>query len=258
MTATFVEPMSAIVLEPVDRVPATETLVMPEGDASAQRLVEEILKRPAVVDARLRDPRQAGILVPRLIAISLVGFTMFCLAASVILSLSPELPAGIPASGSTLGDWLSLFAAYDVGLLLAIGICLPSFYFYTLLAGVRITMLETVAHALKGHAVAAIVLVGMLPVYVAITLGLTIFGAPDAWTHAFDYLLLTLPFQAGIAGAISLYRGFTQLCDTMPEHFARRRHCFLRRLLISWCGCMTVITPLVIYTIWVSLAQTLS
>jgi hypothetical protein len=155
------------------------------------------------------------------------------------------------------GNWFALFVAYDVGILAAIGVCLPSFYFYTLLAGVRITMLETVAHAVKGHAVAAVVLVGMLPIYVAVTLGLMVFQAPNVWVHAFDYLLLALPFQAGIAGAVSLYRGFALRCDTMPAHFAERRHCFLRRLLISWCGCSTVITPLVIYTIWVSLAESL-
>lgn len=248
----------ALFTEPLDspwRPEPCGPIAPPAAVATPLELIEEMLKRPAIVDARMRDVPRLGKLVPRMVLISMAGYTAFCLAAAMTLSLSPSWPAGVPRSESALRTWLALFAAYDIGILLAIGICLPSFYFYTLLAGVRITMLETVAHALKGHAVAAVVLIGMLPFYVAITLGLQVFDAPETWRVTFDYLLLTLPFQAGVFGAASLYRGFTQLCDTMPARFARRRDCFLRRLLLSWTICSTVITPLAIYTIWASLAR---
>lgn len=258
MSATLIESNAVgVVFEPLEVVTAelaAAPVVAPTKPAAALELVEEMLKRPAVVDARLRQQAQLPRLVPQMLAIALAGYTVFCLAAALTLTLAPVWPPGVPRGDSLLRTWLALLAAYDIGILAAIGICLPSFYFYALLAGVRITMLETVAHALKGHAVAAVVLVGLVPVYLAITLGLQVFHAPEMWFQAFDYLLLTLPFQTGVAGAWSLYRGFIPLCDTMAEHFAQRRHCFLRRLLLSWTACSTVITPLVIYTIWLALA----
>ena len=38
------------------------------------------------------------------------------------------------------------------GFVLATGVCLPSFYFYALLAGVRMTMLQVTAHIMRGMA----------------------------------------------------------------------------------------------------------
>ena len=59
----------------------------------------------------------------------------------------------------------------------ATGVCLPSFYFYGLLAGVKLSMLQATAHAVKCLAVTAVVLVGALPIYVAVMrLGMIVFA----------------------------------------------------------------------------------
>ena len=68
------------------------------------------------------------------------------------------------ADGSALG----LVAGYNLGLVAATCICLPSFYFFALLAGVRMTMLQVVGQVLRCKASSAIVLVGVLPVRSAV------------------------------------------------------------------------------------------
>ena len=72
----------------------------------------------------------------------------------------------------------NLVLAYDLGLIAATGICLPSFYFYGLLAGLRISMLQVSTHATKCLATTAVVLVGILPFVRRAALGMIVFGDP--------------------------------------------------------------------------------
>jgi hypothetical protein len=145
---------------------------------------------------------------------------------------------------------LCLWAAYTLGLVAATGICLPSFYFYGLLAGVKITMVQVTTHVLKGKATTAIMLLGLLPIYLAVVLGLIIFRAtPDALQVALG-VGLVLPFLAGLWGVRSIYTGFMRLADTLPVKCRDRRACFLRRLTLAWAACYTVVSPVMIWTLW--------
>ena len=133
---------------------ATDTTPLNLG---ALGLVEMILKRPALLDRLIRDPQLQPILLPQLLAISLIGFVFFGVAMSLVLTCShawPELTAISDrlrnqavqlVSFKTTTDigthWLNgaalkLTAAYAFGLIAATGVCLPSLYFYGLLAGV--------------------------------------------------------------------------------------------------------------------------
>ena len=236
-------------------------------------LVELILKDPARLDRLIREPARQVELLPRFLAISLIGFTFFGLAMALVLSTSTVWPklfamdavlAGreaVPlrfestAQASLLTHWLDgdalrLIVAYAVGLIAATGICLPSLYFYGLLAGLRMTMLDVVLHALKSKAVAAVTLVGVLPIYAAIGLAIAIFPLPASLRDAMLMLGLILPFLAGTAGTYSLYRGLSGLADTMPAACRGDRACFLRRLVLSWAACYTAVTPVLIFTLW--------
>jgi len=123
----------------------------------------------------------------------------------------PYLPAAyvddLTAANLSLG--------YTLGLIAANGICLPSFYFYNLLAGVKITMLGVTSHAVKGMAAGAVALIGLLPIYVAIALTSIVFPLGSEWNAQCALLGLVLPFLAGISGAVNLYEGFVGLADTM-------------------------------------------
>jgi hypothetical protein len=217
-------------------------------------VIEMLLKDREGLDRLLRDADRQRELIPRLLAVSLIGFTIYGVIATALLNAFqaqsgmwlPYVPA------ATWNSWsaANLTLSFTLGLIAANGICLPSFYFYGLLAGIQTTMLGVTAHALKGMAAGAVALVGLLPVYVAAALTALVFpgflGGAMFWS-AFG---LMLPFVAGLWGAFSLYQGFVGLADTICQSRRGRRECFLRRLIFAWCGCFTFVTPVVIYSLW--------
>jgi len=152
---------------------------------------------------------------------------------------------------------LRLIAAYDLGLIAAAGVCLPSLYFYGLLAGVPMSMPRVTVHTAKAMATTAVALVGILPIYMAFSLGAAIFHAPRVVSESVLWLGLMLPFAAGLFGASSLYNGFTGLADVLPAERRCRRACFLRRLVVSWSFCYTAVTPVMIYTLWEYFSRTI-
>ena len=111
-------------------------------------------------------------------------------------------------------------------------------------------MLQVVTLALKGLASGAVALMGALPIYFAIVLGLVVFDAPQALVSGVCFVGLALPFITGLWGTRSLFLGFVSLADTMKPEQRCRRECFLRRLLFSWSACFTIVTPVLIFTLW--------
>jgi hypothetical protein len=244
------------------------------GSLSIPALVELLLKDRRRLYRILRSEAAPAILLPRLLAIALAGFVLFGVAMSLVLTVADRWPSlsslttwvdaplsmplefkAIESSQGKLAPWLSgeamvLAGAYAFGLVAASGVCLPSLYFYCLLAGVKMSMVEVVVHAVKSKAVAAVALVGILPIYVALAMGVMIFDGSELYLAATMLLGLILPFIAGIWGTVSLYQGFSQMCDTMPPACAAQRECFLRRLVLSWSGIYSVVMPVMIYTLW--------
>lgn len=239
-------------------------------------LVELILKRRDTLDRLIRDPELQPILLPRFLAISLIGFVFFGVAMSLVLTSShvwPELASithklrGTTNSLVTFqtspgmaahwwdGSALKLTAAYAFGLIAATGVCLPSLYFYGLLAGVRMSFLDVAVQALKSKATSAVALVGILPIYAAVGMGIVIFEAPEPIRIGAFWLGLILPFIAGLWGTSALYHSFANLCDTLPPERRWDRTCFLRRLVASWAACYTAVSPVMIYTLWERLAR---
>ncbi len=166
------------------------------------------------------------------------------------MNLGTTLPAWVPSARWADGTWASLTLAYVLGLVAATGVCLPSFYFYGLLAGVKLSMLQATAHAVKCLSVTAVVLVGALPIYVAVALGMIVFSAPTEWMRWTIYLGLALPFVAGLWGVRTLFVGFTDLAETLPARRKAHRATFLRRLTLAWSACYTTVTPVMIYWLW--------
>jgi hypothetical protein len=217
-------------------------------------LVELMLKDRRGLDALVRDEGHAPDLIPRLLAVALLGFTIFGISATLIVNLGTTLPAWVPSARWADGTWASLTLAYVLGLVAATGVCLPSFYFYGLLAGVKLSMLQATAHAVKCLSVTAVVLVGALPIYVAVALGMIVFSAPDDWMRGTIYLGLVLPFIAGLWGVHTLFVGFTDLAETLPARRKAHRAVFLRRLTLAWSACYTTVTPVMIYWLWTRFA----
>ncbi len=217
-------------------------------------VVEMLLKDRARLDRLLRDENEQRTLIPRLLAVALAGFAIYGVVATIVLnafwSTYHVWWNWVPAARWREFNAGNLVLAYTIGLIAANGICLPSFYFYGLLAGVRTTMLSVAAQALKGMAAGAIALVGILPIYMALALSAIVFPTPPALIESWVLLGLALPFLAGLWGAACLYEGFVGFADTIAISCRQSRECFLRRLILAWSGCYTLVTPLMIYTLW--------
>ncbi len=237
-------------------------------------LVELILKDRPRLERVIRDPALAAELIPRFLAVSLIGFTLFGVAMALVihaLGVRLELasmkavlegtaagliqfePLGARSGAEmvhAVSAGLRLISAYDLGLIAAAGVCLPSLYFYGLLAGIPMSMARVTVHTVKAMSTTAVALVGILPIYMAFSLGAAVYHAPPVVTESVLWLGLVLPFAAGLFGVNSLYSGFMALTDSLPAERRYRRTCFLRRLVVSWAVCYTAVTPVMIYTLW--------
>jgi hypothetical protein len=267
---------------PLDEIvgPPAESLEPEIGDERREgimSLVEYILKAPRRLDRRIRDSALQPVFIPRFLVISLISFATFGVAFSLVLAaahITPRLTAideyldqpwsAVPlvrfeenagfSSLWTTGDAWRVIVAYAFGLIAATGVCLPSLYFYGLLSGIRLSMLDVTTHAMKAKATTAVALMGILPLYIAVALGVAIFDwLPQVFRDWTIWLGFVLPFVAGLWGTYSLYRGFGDLTDTLPADRCERRGCFLRRLVVSWAACYTAVSPVMIYTVWEAL-----
>jgi hypothetical protein len=228
------------------------------GSAPAERsvlgLAELLLKNPSGVDRLARDEDRQLLLLPSLLAIGLVSFSLFALGLVLTLGAAPAealpgLLAGRWAADRTASA-LALWLAYALGFTMTTGVCLPSFYFYGLLAGVRISWAQVTAQIMKGQASTAVMLIGIMPVYVAAALGAIIFAAPPPLLRGVLYAGLALPFAAGLWGVRSIYVGFLALSDTLSPQRRCQRECWLRRLTAACSACYTAVCPVMIYTLW--------
>ncbi len=260
MNSKLIEPVPSVVRAglasspPYECLPADDEPPVAVNEHSVLGLAELLLKQPGRLDSLTREEERQRELIPRFLAIALASFGLFALALSLLLYRVPAaaLPSFLTGhwSRAPLGSAVSLTLAYTLGLVAATGVCLPSFYFYALLSGVKISVLHVTAHIMKGKSATSMMLLGILPIYVAIVLGMIVFEADLPLLTAALYLGLLLPFVAGLWGVRSIYQGFMSLADTLPAERRCRRTCFLRRLTLACAACYSAVTPVMIYTLW--------
>jgi hypothetical protein len=224
--------------------------------ATTLGLVELLLKDPARVDHLANDVGLQHELLSRLLLITQAGYLIFGAVMVLVLNLSPapELVVGgvqiVPPASWHDFTALSLPAAYNIGLILASCVCLPSFYFYNLLAGVPMSFRQIALVVAKGSAANAVMLLGILPIYVAIVLGCIVLNAPTTVLHLALLAGLLLPFVAGLWGLRELYRSIQAQSAALPHLGACRRDCFLRRLTLAWTAVYSAVVPVMIYRLW--------
>ncbi len=231
-------------------------------DCSLVNLVELVLKNPAGLDDLARVEERQVDLIPRFLAIGLASFGIFTMSLVLILAFADAsaLPPFMASrwSANPVASAVALCLAYTLGLVMASGVCLPSFYFYSLLAGTRVSALQVAGQVMKGKAATSMMLMGVLPSYVAVVLGAIVFRFPHDWLQLALYLGLVLPFIAGLWGVRAIYFGFVSLADTMAPERRCQRECLLRRLTLACTGCYTAVSPVMIYTLWVYFADLLA
>jgi hypothetical protein len=219
-------------------------------------LVELLLKQPARVDELSRQPAHQRELFPRLLLVAQASYLVYGVVMLLVLNLAPPdaVPRGqrlaVPPASWHDGSAVGLPLAYNIGLLLASCVCLPSFYFYSLLAEARLSWLQIALVVAKGTAANAVLLLGILPIYVAVAMGLIVFAAP---TEALQIMLLCgllLPLVSGLWGLQAIYQGVLALAANPTGAGPCRRTCFLRRMTFAWAAVYTAVVPVMIYRLW--------
>lgn len=207
--------------------------------------VELLLKnRPRLSEVLRHEDRLMEVL-PNLLGISLLGFAVYSVIIWAVLNLGSAPSAGLPKFGL-----VSLALAYTIGLIASVGVCLPSFYFYALLAGVKASMVQLAAQAVRALAVTAILLLAIMPVYLALVVGLNIGGRPWAGSYYLSIRAgLVLPFLAGFFGVSAFYRGFADLAHTFPPQRRGTRGRFLKLMALAQSGLYAFVSPVMIYTL---------
>ncbi|HLG16855.1 MAG TPA: hypothetical protein VJH03_20480 [Blastocatellia bacterium] len=207
--------------------------------------VELLLKNRARLSEVLRRGDRLMEVLPNLLGIALVGFAAYAAIIWAVFNLGGAEAAGLPKFSLA-----SLTLSYTAGLVASVGVCLPSFYFYALLAGVKASMVQIAAQAVRALAVTAILLLGIMPVYLAVVVGLHIGG--DIWRPGYELSIrvgLVLPFLAGFFGVSAFYRGFADLAYTFPPHRRRTRGRFLRLMALAQSGLYAFVSPFMIHTL---------
>jgi hypothetical protein len=235
--------------------PLDQEEIPAEEETHVLGLVELLLKNPRKADLAGLLAGTVMDVVPRFLGIALVSYAVFGLTLVLLMNFAPAgayprnlLP--MPGASWVDGSALGLVLGYTLGLVAASGICLPTFYFFGLLAGVRLSILQITGLILRAKAASAMVLMGILPIYLAVVLGLLIFRAPEHYLEGCFYLGLVLPFLAGLEGVRCIYRGIHRAAEFQPEAWRVQRTCFLRRLTLSWAACYTVVSPVMVYRLW--------
>src|SRR5437867_4259433 len=127
---------------------SSPVLPLEKHEPTTLNLVEWLLKSPDTVDRLNRESRWQRELFPRFLMISLSSYLIYACLMVLLFNLAPAdaypqnrwwpLPSVLWRGGT---PW-SLPLAYAIGIVLAACVCLPSFYFYSLLAGVHLTWLQ--------------------------------------------------------------------------------------------------------------------
>ena len=215
---------------------------------------------PQIYDLLIRDdPRLDKIIVAGEYSVAPIQqLLLLSVGGTVLYGFAVGLAAQFLQVQGPVGDWLSRFPlltlplALTAAFLLALAVCLPSFYFYTQLSGLDASFRLITMQALRIQARTSVLLLGVLPVYAAVVLAAVV----GVITGGQELIVLgiLLPFVVGLAGLTSLYKSFERLGQLLPVAHVRRP-CFLSRLVTAWGMVYAVVCPVALYRIGEGLAS---
>lgn len=202
---------------------------------------ELVLSEGRRMDNLVLDEGRLPTTVTRLLLLSLAGLAVY---GAVV---------GLAAEASTLSAWFNTGApilwmplAFSGAFLAAIGISLPSFYFYTQLSGLDASFRLITAQALRVQARTSVVLLGVLPFYAALALGVGLGFDLGLGANGVLMVGLFLPFVVGFVGIATLYRSFKRLVHRLPITHERRGNIMLR-LVLCWGAVFSAIAPVALW-----------
>lgn len=221
-------------------------------------VVHGLIHPATQTEATWESPREAAETLPRLVGVSFGALLAYALGHAAVIHFSSVefMPSALRDQG-ILRLAGTLFISYAGAFFAANCAALPSFYFFTLLAGMRAPPWRVALDAMRAQATEGVTLLGLLPIYVAAGLGLALIdpvGAQQAGPLEAMLVLLIgypLPFIAGLAATAALLRSFRRLQATIPADLAAGTTPTL--LALAWAGLFTVLAPMGVIRIFLAL-----
>lgn len=226
----------------------THTTDRTTGDVTAPpdlpNAFDLLLRGQKELDRQIEDPRSHGAIIRKLLLLSVLGLVGhgFVVGLSIQLFGSSGALRVAEVMRGPVALWLPV--AFVIALIGALSICLPSFYFYTQLAGLDASFRLVTVQALRVQATTSVFLFGALPIFLA--LALTSIVTEVVSPELVVLLGLGMPFVVGLTGVKALFTGFRHML-TYVEITHERRGRFLLRLLVMWAGVYTVVAPVAVY-----------
>jgi hypothetical protein len=233
--------------EPLEALPASPEEA-PRAIETVWGLFEVLLKAPDRLNPFVRTPGLQNKLCLGFSAIVVVGLALAALGLFAALRFAPaEAIPGILKKGwdGGLGGLVGLLAAYPVGVLAASLLALPSYWFVTLLAGVKMPLKEVLTHSLKGKAASTVLIVGLMPVWGVLVACLILVGVPAMVIEPLLWVGLLLPYLAGLRGAGAIQSGFQSVVAGPGRMSRESRESVSGWLMLSWAFLFTLIAPVV-------------
>lgn len=230
----------------------------PEERSGWGFILRRLLDDGASLDEVLLDEESREKALGRMLAVAIAGLMLFGLAVGFTAEV-----AGI--GKGTQSIWIPV--SFTGGFLTAIAVGLPSFYFYTQLAGVDASFRLVTAQAVRVQARTSVLLMGALPFYAAVALAsitdlrlIDVFMTDFLFMSIFDDpseacigIGIAIPYVVGLFGLRSVYKSFGRMLDVLPVTHTRRGDVLIRMLLLWGVLAMTV-APVAMYRIaeWLS------
>ena len=214
-------------------------------------MMDLVLRGGRALDGLMLDEAALPRTSQQLLALALLGIGVHGLVLGIAAQLLPAEVVGPFSCRGTPALWMPLaFMGSYVG---ALCICLPSFYFYTQLAGLDASFKLVTAQALRAQATTSVLLLGVLPFYAAYALAAGLRAIDAHSVIAVGYLL---PFAVGLWGVRALYRAFAGLSIHLPRTHARRGN-FLLVMVLCWATVFTVVAPVALWRLAEALGNVL-
>jgi hypothetical protein len=215
-------------------------LVEPEpfDERTSPPLFELVVRRSPRLNAILRHEASLPAVTSRLLWLSLLGLAVHGLVVGATAAFAPHAQVSAFFTQGHPPVWMPL--ASMLAFVGSLCLCLPSFYFYTQLAGLDASFRLVTAQALRGQATTSVLLLGVLPFYAAWALACVLGFYDDVETVL--TVGMALPFGVGLFGVAAIHQAFVDLSRYLPITH-RRRGNFLRRMVLAWGAVYTVVAP---------------
>ena len=226
---------------------------IPAEPASARprNMFDLILRGRERLDELLRDETQLAPAAQKLLVLSILGLAIHGAVLGLAAAALPPQAVGAFLARGRPWLWAPLsFAGAFIGTL---GICLPSFWFYTQLSGLDASFRMVAAQALRAQATTSLLLLGVLPFYAAYAMGAALHLVDPSGVVTVG---LWLPFVVGLFGVAALYRAFQSLAWHLPRTHERRGN-FLLRMVLCWAGVYSTIAPIALWALASALGNVL-